>query len=66
VLIRLPLAEYLRDCGYRVCEASNVAEAKAILDTDTPVDVVIQRREHARKRKRICPRNLDSPASPRY
>jgi DNA-binding NtrC family response regulator len=28
VLIRLPLAEYLRDCGYRVFEASNVAEAK--------------------------------------
>jgi hypothetical protein len=28
VLIRLPLAEYLRDCGYRVFEASNVAEAR--------------------------------------
>jgi hypothetical protein len=24
VLIRLPLAEYFRDCGYRVFEASNV------------------------------------------
>jgi CheY-like chemotaxis protein len=40
VLIRLPLAEYLRDCGYRVFEASNVAEAKAVLDADTPVDLV--------------------------
>ena len=38
VLIRLPLAEYLRDCGYRVFEASNVAEA--VLDADTPVDLV--------------------------
>jgi CheY-like chemotaxis protein len=40
VLIRLPLAEYLRECGYRVFEASNVAEAKAVLDADTPVDLV--------------------------
>ncbi len=40
VLIRLPLAEYLRDCGYRVFEASNVGEAKAVLDADTPVDLV--------------------------
>jgi DNA-binding response OmpR family regulator len=40
VLIRLPLAEYFRDCGYRVFEASNVAEAKAVLDADTPVVLV--------------------------
>jgi DNA-binding response OmpR family regulator len=40
VLIRLPLAEYLRDCGYRVFEGSNVAEAKAVLDADTPIDLV--------------------------
>jgi CheY-like chemotaxis protein len=40
VLIRLPLAEYLRECGYRVFEASSVNEAKAVLDADTPVDLV--------------------------
>jgi hypothetical protein len=40
VLILLPLAEYLRDRGYPVFEASNVAEAKAVLDADTPVDLV--------------------------
>ena len=40
MLIRLPLAEYLRDCGYRVFEASNAAEAKAVVDADTPVDLV--------------------------
>ena len=40
VLIRLPLAQYLRDCGYRVCEASDLAEAKAVLDADTAVDLV--------------------------
>jgi DNA-binding response OmpR family regulator len=40
VLIRLSLAEYLRECGYRVFEAVSVAEARAVLDADTPVDLV--------------------------
>lgn len=40
VLVRMPLAEYLRDCGYRVFEAASVAEAKAVLDADTPIDLV--------------------------
>ena len=40
VLIRMPLAEYLRECGYRVFEAAGVAEAKAVLDADAPVDLV--------------------------
>jgi DNA-binding response OmpR family regulator len=34
------VAEYLRDCGYRVFEAAGVAEAKAVLDADAPVDLV--------------------------
>ena len=40
VLIRLALADYLRDCGYRVFEAISVAEAKAVLNADTPVALV--------------------------
>lgn len=40
VLIRMAVAEYLRDCGYRVFEAYRVAEAKAVLNADTPVDLV--------------------------
>lgn len=40
VLVRLPLAEYLRDCGFRVFEAANVTEAKAVLNTNTPIDLV--------------------------
>jgi DNA-binding response OmpR family regulator len=40
VLIRMPLAEYLRDCGYRVFEAADVAEAKAVLNADTPIDLM--------------------------
>ncbi len=40
VLIRITLSDYLRDCGYRVFEASDVAEAKAVLDADMAVDLV--------------------------
>lgn len=40
ILIRMPLAEYLRECGYRVFEAASVAEAKAVLEADTSVDLV--------------------------
>jgi CheY-like chemotaxis protein len=40
VLIRMTLAEYLRDHGYRVLEAVDVAEAKALLSADAAVDLV--------------------------
>lgn len=38
--IRMPLAEYLRDSGYRVFEVASVSEAKTILNPGTPVDLV--------------------------
>ena len=31
VLIRMPIAQYLRDCGYRVIEAACADEAMAVL-----------------------------------
>jgi len=40
VFIRMPLAEYLRDCGYRVFEVASVSEAKSVLNSATPVDLV--------------------------
>jgi CheY-like chemotaxis protein len=41
VLVRMPIAQYLRDCGYRVIEASNADEAmQVLLHQQTPVDVV--------------------------
>jgi CheY-like chemotaxis protein len=41
VLVRLAVAAYLRDCGYRVVEAVNEEEALAILtDPNVKVDVV--------------------------
>ena len=41
VLIRMPIAQYLRDCGYRVIEAANADEAMAVLlHEETNVDVV--------------------------
>jgi DNA-binding NtrC family response regulator len=41
VLIRMPISQYLRDCGYRVIEAANGDEAIAVLlHEKTNVDVV--------------------------
>lgn len=36
VLVRKPLAEYLRDCGYKVVEALNTDEAVDLLTTGNP------------------------------
>ncbi|HMA13863.1 MAG: response regulator transcription factor [Bacteroidota bacterium] len=42
VLVRNPLAEYLRDCGFRVLEASGAGEARRLLTEGTQtVDVVL-------------------------
>ena len=42
VLVRAPLAAYLRDCGYRVIEASGSRDAIAVLQQpDIAVDVVL-------------------------
>src|SRR6478672_9593385 len=42
VLVRMPVVQFLRDCGYCVTEAANTDEAMAILQkTDVPVDVVL-------------------------
>jgi len=40
VLIRMAVADYLRDCGYRVIEAGNADEAIKVLNTNETVDVV--------------------------
>jgi CheY-like chemotaxis protein len=43
VLVRMPISQYLRDCGYRVIEAANAEEAVAVLshtETVVVVDVV--------------------------
>ena len=32
VLVRMPIAQYLRDCGYRVIEAVSADEAMAVFD----------------------------------
>ena len=38
VLVRMPIAQYLRDCGYRVLEATSVDEAMTILPRATKCD----------------------------
>ena len=41
VLVRAPIAQYLRDCGYRVIEAVNAEEAMTVLlHEETVVDIV--------------------------
>jgi DNA-binding NtrC family response regulator len=41
VLVRMPIAQYLRDCGYRVIEAANADEAiTVLLHEETVIDVV--------------------------
>jgi len=40
VLIRMAIAEYLRDCGYTVIEAASGEEAKAVFEAKVKVDVV--------------------------
>jgi DNA-binding NtrC family response regulator len=41
VLVRMPIAQYLRDCGYKVIEASNADEAMTLLmHKETVVDIV--------------------------
>jgi CheY-like chemotaxis protein len=42
ILVRQPMAEYLRECGYRVVEAANVMEARQLLrERKMPIDVVL-------------------------
>jgi DNA-binding NtrC family response regulator len=42
ILIRQPLAEYLRDCGFKVAEAVNAAEARELLsEAQLSIDIVL-------------------------
>jgi DNA-binding response OmpR family regulator len=42
LIVRHPLAEYLRGCGYKVYEAADTTEAAKILDDDSfRIDVVL-------------------------
>ena len=40
VIARTVIAEYLRECGYRVVEAGNPEDAMTILDSDLRIDIV--------------------------
>jgi DNA-binding NtrC family response regulator len=41
ILVRNPLADYLRDCGYRVIEAVDAAEAREVLGAAVDVALVL-------------------------
>jgi CheY-like chemotaxis protein len=40
MMVRMPIAEYLRDCGYTVLEAADASEAIATIDAEGPVSLV--------------------------
>jgi CheY-like chemotaxis protein len=40
ILVRLTIADYLRDAGYAVVEAANAMEAVAVFATGDPADIV--------------------------
>jgi CheY-like chemotaxis protein len=39
-IVRMSIADYLRECGYHVLEAGNVAEAIRLLEADSSIAVV--------------------------
>jgi CheY-like chemotaxis protein len=48
VLVRMPISQYLRDCGYKVIEATNAEEAKTILShKETVINLILWRNGHA-------------------
>ncbi|WP_459630616.1 response regulator [Alsobacter sp. R-9] len=40
VLIRLTVADFLRECGFQVFEAAHAGEAIRILDSEIPIDIL--------------------------
>jgi CheY-like chemotaxis protein len=40
IMVRMPIAEHLRDCGYNVVEAGDAGEAIAAVDSEGPVSLV--------------------------
>ena len=40
VLIRMAVAAYLRECGFKVVEARTAAEALRVFESDTTIDVL--------------------------
>jgi DNA-binding response OmpR family regulator len=41
ILVRHPLAEYLRECGYLVLEATDADEARQIIESESEVEIVL-------------------------
>jgi CheY-like chemotaxis protein len=40
VIIRMAVSAYLRECGYKVIEASDAVEATQVLEADIKIDIV--------------------------
>ena len=56
VIVRTPLAEYLRECGYRVLEAVTAAEARTLLAAANDITLVLAEGDEGR---RASPESLE-------
>jgi CheY-like chemotaxis protein len=41
ILVRMVIADYLRDCGYKVVEGVNADDVLAVLEAGTKIDVIL-------------------------
>jgi CheY-like chemotaxis protein len=41
ILVRMVIADYLRDCGYKVVEGVNADEALAVLEAGKKIDIIL-------------------------
>src|SRR5262245_65212110 len=70
VLVRMPIAQYLRDCGYKVIEAVSADEAMTVLlHRETVVDIVfsdlvcrllLEKKKKHRSTQPLTPKNAHS------
>lgn len=66
VLLRLVVAEYLRDCGFKVIEAAHADEAVMVLkQPDLRIDVLFSDIEMPGSLDGFCARPMDASQSPR-
>jgi CheY-like chemotaxis protein len=66
VLVRMPVVQFLRDCGHRVVEAATIDEAIALLEkTNIPLDLVLSKIDIPRINERLRVRAMGPLSSTR-
>ena len=66
LLVRTPLAEYLRECGYLVLEASSAGDARTLLeDGSRRIDIVLAEVKSG-EAERLCSSELGANPSAQH